>query len=107
MLSSSPSPLVGREPPLILERIARPRNGPPDPSPEDRLSTNDRALQRSPPVRTLNVIALALLAIGGEVGPRSTLPCVVCVIVGLAAFYRRTLFKPFAETPERLPHTRV
>lgn len=79
-------------------------------------------------MRTVNVIAMALLVIGGlnwllvglfsfdlvaaifggEVGPRSTLSRIVYVIVGLAAVYGLTLFKPITEAhPHHLPHTRV
>lgn len=78
-------------------------------------------------MRTLNVIAMALLIIGGlnwllvglfsidlvamilggEVGQRSTLSRVVYVIVGLAALYGLSLFKPISESHERLPHGRL
>ena len=79
-------------------------------------------------MRTLNVIALALLIVGGlnwllvglfsfdlvaalfggEAGPRSTLSRIVYVIVGIAALYGLSLFKPIAEDHrDRLPHSRV
>ncbi len=79
-------------------------------------------------MRILNVIAMALLVIGGlnwllvglfsfdlvaaifggEVGPRSTLSRIVYIIVGIAAVYGLYLFKPITEDhPDRLPHTRV
>jgi uncharacterized membrane protein YuzA (DUF378 family) len=78
-------------------------------------------------MRTLNIIAMALLIIGGlnwllvgalnfdlvaaifggEVGPRSGLSRIVYIIVGLAALYGLTLFKPLTEDREHLPHTRV
>ncbi|MFN4141612.1 DUF378 domain-containing protein [Aestuariivirga sp.] len=79
-------------------------------------------------MRTLNVIAMALLVIGGlnwllvglfsfdlvaaifggEVGERSLLSRIVYVIVGIAALYGLYLFKPITEDHhERLPHTRV
>jgi uncharacterized protein len=78
-------------------------------------------------MRTLNVIAMVLLVIGGlnwllvglfsfdlvaaifggEVGSRSVLSRIVYVIVGLAALYGLTLFRPLSEARERLPHTRV
>ena len=78
-------------------------------------------------MRTLNVIAMVLLIVGGlnwllvglfsfdlvaailggEVGPRSVASRVVYVIVGLAALYGVTLFKPITDTHERLPHSRV
>ena len=79
-------------------------------------------------MRTLNVIAMALLVIGGlnwllvglfsfdlvaaifggTVGDHSTLSRVVYVIVGIAALYGLYLFKPITEgSNERLPHTRV
>jgi uncharacterized protein len=65
-------------------------------------------------MRTLNMIAMALLIIGGlnwllvglfsfdlvaaifggEVGPRSGLSRLIYVIVGIAALYGLTLFKP-------------
>lgn len=77
-------------------------------------------------MRTLNILAMVLLIIGGlnwllvglfsfdlvaaifggEVGPRSILSRIVYVAVGLAALYGLTLFKPITD-PERLPHTRV
>ena len=78
-------------------------------------------------MRTLNIIAMALLIIGGlnwllvglfevdvvaallggEVGPRSGLARIVYIIVGVAALYGLYLFKPITEDHERLPHTRV
>ena len=79
-------------------------------------------------MRTINVLAMALLVIGGlnwllvglfsfdlvaalfggEVGPRSTLSRIIYVIVGLAAIYGLFLFKPISESHrDRLPHTRV
>ena len=79
-------------------------------------------------MRTINVIAMALLVIGGlnwllvglfsfdlvaavfggEVGPRSVLSRIVYVIVGIAALYGLALFKPITEDHrERLPHTRL
>lgn len=79
-------------------------------------------------MRTINVIAMALLItgglnwllvglfsfdlvaaiFGGEVGPRTSLSRIVYVIVGLAAIYGLSLFKPITEDPRgRLPHTRV
>lgn len=78
-------------------------------------------------MRTLNVIAMALLVIGGlnwllvglfsfdlvaaifggDVGEKSTLSRIIYVIVGIAALYGLSLFKPITENHERLPHTRV
>ena len=79
-------------------------------------------------MRIINVIAMALLVIGGlnwllvglfsfdlvaaifggEVGPRSAASRVVYVIVGVAAIYGLYLFKPITEDHgSRLPHTRV
>ena len=79
-------------------------------------------------MRTLNVIAMTLLVIGGlnwllvglfsfdlvaelfggEVGPRSTLSRIVYILVGIAAIYGLYLFKPITEDHrDRLPHTRV
>jgi hypothetical protein len=79
-------------------------------------------------MRTLNVIAMALLVIGGlnwllvglfsfdlvaelfggEVGPRSTLSRIVYILVGIAAIYGLYLIKPITEDHrDRLPHTRV
>ena len=79
-------------------------------------------------MRTINVIAMALLVIGGlnwllvglfsfdlvaaifggEVGPRSALSRIVYIIVGIAAIYGLSLFRPItAEHRDRLPHTRV
>jgi uncharacterized protein len=78
-------------------------------------------------MKTLNMIALALLIIGGlnwllvglfsfdlvaaifggEVGPRSTLSRVIYVIVGLAALYGLTLFKPLSWNDDtRIQHNR-
>jgi uncharacterized protein len=78
-------------------------------------------------MKTLNMIALALLIIGGlnwllvglfsfdlvaaifggEVGPRSTLSRVIYVIVGLAALYGLTLFKPLNWNDDtRIQHNR-
>ncbi len=78
-------------------------------------------------MKTLNMIALALLIIGGlnwllvglfsfdlvaaifggEVGPRSTLSRVVYVIVGIAALYGLTLFKPLSWNDDaRIQHNR-
>ena len=76
-------------------------------------------------MRTLNVIALALLVIGGinwllvglfsvdvvsavfggEAGKLSELSRVVYVAVGLAALYCLTLFRTVAGLPDRLPHS--
>jgi len=78
-------------------------------------------------MRTLNVIAMALLVIcglnwllvglfsfdlvaaifGGEVGAKSGLSRIVYVIVGIAALYGLSLFKPISESHDRLPHTRL
>lgn len=78
-------------------------------------------------MRTLNVIAMALLIIGGlnwllvglfsfdlvaalfggEVGVKSGLSRIVYVIVGIAALYGLSLFKPISESHDRLPHSRV
>lgn len=79
-------------------------------------------------MRTINVIAMALLVIGGlnwllvglfsfdlvaaifggEVGPHSVLSRIVYVIVGIAALYGLSLFKPITEEHrEKLPHTRL
>ena len=79
-------------------------------------------------MRTINVIAMALLVIGGlnwllvglfsfdlvaaifggDVGPRSTLSRIVYIIVGIAAIYGLYLFKPITEDHrDRLPHGRV
>lgn len=79
-------------------------------------------------MRTLNVIAMVLLVIGGlnwllvglfsfdlvaaifggEVGPRSTLSRVVYIIVGIAALYGLSMFKPITEDHRsHLPHSRV
>lgn len=78
-------------------------------------------------MRTLNIIAMALLIIGGlnwllvglfsfdlvaaifggEVGPRSGASRVIYVIVGLAALYGLTLFRPLTDVRDRLPHNRV
>jgi uncharacterized membrane protein YuzA (DUF378 family) len=79
-------------------------------------------------MRTLNVIAMALLIIGGlnwllvgafsfdlvaaifggEVGPRSGLSRIIYIIVGLAALYGLTLFKPITEDRiDRINTTRV
>ena len=77
-------------------------------------------------MRTLNIIALALMVIGGlnwllvglfsfdlvaaifggEVGPRSVVSRVIYVIVGLAALYGLSLFRPLSlETRDRLNST--
>ena len=78
-------------------------------------------------MKYLNIIAMALLIIGGlnwllvgafefdlvaaifggEVGPRSGLSRIIYIIVGLAAIYGIYLFKPITEDHERLPHSRV
>lgn len=78
-------------------------------------------------MRTLNVIAMALLIVGGlnwllvglfsfdlvaaifggEVGQHSQISRVVYVIVGLAALYGLTLFKPITDRHESFPHSRV
>lgn len=80
-------------------------------------------------MRTLNIIALALLVIGGlnwllvgllsfdlvaaifggEVGPRSGLSRIIYILVGLAALYGLTLFKPLADdrAADRLSNTRL
>ena len=78
-------------------------------------------------MRTINVIAMALLVIGGlnwllvglfsfdlvaaifggEVGPRSVLSRIVYVVVGIAALYGLYLFKPITEDHRGLPHSRV
>lgn len=79
-------------------------------------------------MRTLNIIAMALLVIGGlnwllvglfsfdlvaaifggEVGTRTTLSRIVYVIVGIAALYGLSLFKPITDNhQDRLPHSRV
>lgn len=79
-------------------------------------------------MRTLNVIAMALLVIGGlnwllvglfsfdlvaallggQTGEHSLATRIVYVIVGLAALYGLSLFKPISENHhEHLPHTRL
>jgi uncharacterized membrane protein YuzA (DUF378 family) len=78
-------------------------------------------------MKYLNVIAMALLVIGGlnwllvgafefdlvaaifggDVGPRSGLSRIIYILVGLAAIYGIYLFKPITEDHERLPHSRV
>lgn len=78
-------------------------------------------------MRTLNIIAMTLLIIGGlnwllvgafefdlvaaifggEVGPRSGLSRIIYIIVGIAALYGLYLFKPISEDRDRLPHSRV
>ena len=78
-------------------------------------------------MRTLNVIALALLVFGGinwlliglfsvdvvaaifggEAGKLSELSRAFYVAVGLAALYCLTLFRTLAGFPDRLPHSRV
>ena len=78
-------------------------------------------------MRTINVIALALLVIGGinwllvglfsvdvvaailggEIGQHSSLSRVVYVVIGLAALYCLTLFRMLAGAPDRLPHNPV
>jgi uncharacterized protein len=78
-------------------------------------------------MKYLNIIAMALLVIGGlnwllvgafefdlvaaifggEVGPRSGLSRIIYILVGLAAIYGIYLFKPITEDHERLPHSRV
>ena len=72
-------------------------------------------------MKTLNVIALALIIIGGlnwllvglfsfdlvaalfggEVGPRSGLSRVVYILVGIAAIYSLYLFKPLTSHADR------
>ncbi len=78
-------------------------------------------------MKYLNIIAMALLIIGGlnwllvglfefdlvaaifggEVGPRSGLSRIIYILVGLAAIYGIYLFKPITEHNERLPRSRV
>ncbi len=78
-------------------------------------------------MRTLNIIAMALLIIGGlnwllvglfefdlvaaifggEVGPRSGLSRIVYIVVGIAALYGLTLFRPITHDHSTLPHSRV
>jgi uncharacterized protein len=78
-------------------------------------------------MRTLNIIAMALLIIGGlnwlligalnfdlvaaifggDVGTKSVLSRIIYIIVGIAAIYGLYLFKPLSEDHERLPHSRV
>jgi len=78
-------------------------------------------------MRTLNVIAMALLIIGGlnwllvglfsfdlvaaifggDVGTKSGLSRIIYVIVGIAALYGLSLFKPISESHDRLRYTRV
>ncbi len=78
-------------------------------------------------MKYLNIIAMALLVIGGlnwllvglfefdlvaaifggTVGPRSGLSRIIYILVGLAAIYGLYLFKPITEDRERLHNTRV
>jgi uncharacterized membrane protein YuzA (DUF378 family) len=79
-------------------------------------------------MRTLNVIAMALLVIGGlnwllvglfsfdlvaaifggQTGEHTLASRIVYVAVGIAALYGLFLFKPISENHhERLPHSRV